>query len=199
MGRYPEEMRRAVEALTKLPGLGPRSAQRIIFYLLQKEPSETANLLRALNELKAKIRFCSICGNLTSQSPCHICRDARRDHELICVVEDPKDVIALEQPGGFRGAYHVLMGKISPLDGIGPEHLRIKELLARIKESPVREVIVATGSDAEGETTALYLARVLKPLKVKVTRIAAGIPVGSSLDFVDPATLMRALEGRRDL
>ncbi len=191
-------MKRAVDALTKLPGLGPRGAQRIIFYLLRREPSETNDLLHALNELRAKIRFCSACGNLTSDSPCHICRDVHRDHKLICVVEDPKDVIALEQADNFRGTYHVLMGKISPLEGVGPEHLRIKELLARVDKSRPREVIIATGSDTDGETTALYLARVLKPLKIRVTRIAAGIPVGSALDFIDPVTLTRALEGRKD-
>lgn len=191
-------MQKALEALTELPGIGPRSAQRILFHLLRGEREETQNLLDSLAAVKARIRFCPICGNLTSHQSCSICRDPRRDGGLICVVEDPKDVIALEQAGQFPGVYHVLMGKIIPLDGIGHEDIRVKELLDRIKKNAPREVIIATSSDIDGETTALYLARELKTAGVKVTRIAAGIPVGSSLDFMDPATLMKALEGRRE-
>ena len=199
MARYPAEMQKALESLTRLPGIGPRSAQRIIFHLLRKPLPETESLSRSLVDLKSKIKFCSICGNLTTASPCPICRDERRDHRLICVVEDPKDVIALEEPGKFRGVYHVLMGKIVPLDGFGPEDIRIKELIGRVKKTHPREIIIATSSDVDGETTALYLHRALKStgLTMKISRIAAGIPVGSALDFIDPTTLMKALEGRR--
>ena len=198
MANYPIEMQNALDALTTLPGIGPRSAQRILFHLLRNDDSETRRLIHSLGELKARIQFCPICGNLTSHSTCRICRDPHRDHRLICVVEDPKDVIALEQAGSYQGVYHVLMGKIIPLDGLGPGDLRIKELLSRVKKATPHEVIIATGSDIDGETTALYLARALKDLKIKVTRIAAGIPVGSSLDFMDPATLTKAIEGRRE-
>jgi recombination protein RecR len=198
MARYPIEMQNALEALTALPGIGPRGAQRILFYLLRSDESKTGRLVNSLGKLKAGIRFCSICGNLTSHDSCRICRDPHRNHRLICVVEDPKDVIALEESGSYRGVYHVLMGKIVPLEGLGPGDLRIKELLSRVKKASPHEVIIATGSDIDGETTALYLARALRPLKLKVTRIAAGIPVGSSLDFMDPATLTKALEGRRE-
>jgi len=197
MAGYPPAMRRLLDALEKLPGVGARSAQRIAFYLLKSDDSLARELVQALGELKGRLRFCSVCGNITSKDPCPICSDPRRDRNLICVVEESRDVIALEATGSYRGVYHVLMGKITPLDGIGPEHLRVKELLARVKKSPPREVILATGSDVDGETTALYLARILRPLKIRLSRIAAGIPVGSSLDFIDPATLSRALEGRR--
>ena len=198
MARYPTIMQKALDALTALPGIGPRSAQRILFHLLQKSDAATGELLQAIAEVKARIRFCPVCGNLTSHDVCRICSDNQRDQRLICVVEDPKDVIALEQAGNYQGVYHVLMGKIIPLDGFGPEDLKIKELLARVKKSSPHEIIIATSSDIDGETTALYLARVLKALKVRVTRIAAGIPVGSSLDFMDPSTLMKAIEGRRE-
>ena len=198
MARYPIEMQNAMEALTSLPGIGPRSAQRVLFHLLRNKKEETRRLSSSLSELREKIRFCPICGNLTSFDTCRICRDLTRDHRLICVVEDPKDVIALEQAGSYRGVYHVLMGKIIPLDGLGPDDLRIKELLARVKKVMPYEIIIATGSDIDGETTALYLARALKPFKLKVTRIAAGIPVGSSLDYMDPATLTKALTGRQE-
>ncbi|MDP8235690.1 MAG: recombination mediator RecR [Candidatus Erginobacter occultus] len=198
MARYPLLMQRALDALTELPGIGPRSAQRILFHILRERREETQTLLDSLAAVKARIRFCPICGNLTSHQTCSICRDPSRDRGLICVVEDPKDVIALEQAGKFPGVYHVLMGKIVPLDGIGHEDIRVKELLDRAAKNAPREVIIATGSDIDGETTALYLSRELKAAGVKVTRIAAGIPVGSSLDFMDPVTLMKALEGRRE-
>jgi len=191
-------MQRALDALTDLPGIGPRSAQRILFHILRERREQAQNLLDSLAAVKARIRFCPVCGNLTSHQTCSICRDPGRDRGLICVVEDPKDVIALEQAGEFPGVYHVLMGKIVPLDGIGHEDIRVKELLDRVEKTSPREVIVATGSDIDGETTALYLSRELKVAGVKVTRIAAGIPIGSSLDFMDPATLMKALEGRRE-
>jgi len=196
---YPEAMRRAVTALARLPGIGPRSAQRIAFFLLRSRKDQVLELGDSLKELKTAVKFCSVCGNLTSQDPCRVCSDPHRDQGLLCVVEEPKDLIALEESGGYRGLYHVLMGKITPLDGIGPEHIRLAELAKRVKEKPPREVIIATGSDTDGETTALYIARMLKPLKVKVSRIAFGIPVGSSLDFIDPTTLIRALKGRTDI
>ena len=198
MSRYPTVMQKALDALTTLPGIGPRSAQRILFHLLRAAPQQTQNLVAALGAVKAQIRFCPVCGNLTAEETCRICRDPQRDPELICVVEDPRDVLALEQAGHYPGVYHVLMGKIVPLDGIGHEDIRVKELLARVRRTPPREVIIATGSDIDGETTALYLSRELKAIGLKVSRIASGIPVGSSLDFMDPATLMKALEGRRD-
>lgn len=199
MNKYPEPMERLVSALSELPGLGPRSAQRIAFHILRSTEAEVEILMKALGDFKARIRFCSSCGNLTAQDPCPICRDPVRDRTLICVVEEPKDVLALEATGSYRGLYHVIMGRIAPLDGVNPEDLRIRELMDRVRGTQPREVIIATGSDADGETTALYLARVLKPLAARVTRIAAGVPVGSSLDFVDPATLTKALEGRRDV
>ena len=199
MNKYPEPMERLVAALAELPGLGPRSAQRIAFHVLRASEGEVEALMKALGDFKAKIRFCSSCGNLTAQDPCSVCRDPSRDRTLICVVEEPKDVLALEATGAYRGLYHVIMGHLAPLDGVNPEDLRIQELLDRVRRERPREAIIATGSDADGETTALYLARVLKPLAAKVTRIAAGVPVGSSLDFVDPATLTKALEGRRDV
>jgi recombination protein RecR len=192
-------MERLVSALSELPGLGPRSAQRIAFHILSSSEAEVETLMKALGDFKARIRFCSSCGNLTAHDPCPVCRDPSRDRTLICVVEEPKDVLALEATGSYRGLYHVIMGKIAPLDGVNPEDLRIQELMDRVRKTKPGEVIIATGSDADGETTALYLARVLKPLAAKVTRIAAGVPVGSSLDFVDPATLTKALEGRRDV
>lgn len=198
MTQYPTEMQNAMDSLTALPGIGPRSAQRILFHLLRNPEADTRRLIHALGKLKARIRFCSTCGNLTTDDFCRICCDQDRDHGLICVVEDPKDVIALEGAGSYRGVYHVLMGKIIPLDELGPDDLRIKELLNRVKKIIPHEVILATGSDIDGETTALYLARALKSLKVKVTRIAAGIPVGSSLDFMDPATLTKAITGRQE-
>lgn len=195
---YPPEMQSLVDELVKLPGLGPRSAQRILYHLLKRDTAGVQSLIQAIREFKAKIRFCLACGNLTNQDLCRVCRDPRRDRSIVCVVEEPKDVVALEATGAYRGVYHVLMGKIVPLEGIGAEDIRARELVVRLKSSPVREVILATGSDVEGETTSLYLARLIRPLKVKITRLATGIPVGSALDFVDPGTLVKAIEGRRD-
>lgn len=195
---YPPEMQLLIEELVKLPGFGPRSAQRILYHLLKTDANGVQSLIRAIREFKANIRFCLECGNLTNQDLCRVCRDSRRDRSVVCVVEEPKDVLALESTGVYRGVYHVLMGKIVPLEGIGAEDIRVHELMTRLKKSPVREVILATGSDVEGETTSLYLARLLRPLRVKITRLATGIPVGSALDFVDPGTLVKAIEGRRD-
>lgn len=196
---YPPQMEDLLAALIRLPGIGRRSAQRIAFYLLRRPTGETVRLAGALEEMKKSIRFCVSCGNLTTGKDCEICRDNRRDHAQVCVVEEPKDVLAIEESGGYKGVYHVLMGKLSPLDGVGPEELRVGPLLSRIRRGGVREVIIATGSDPEGETTALYLGRALRPTGVRISRLAAGIPLGVSIDFVDPGTLTRAIDGRRDL
>ncbi len=196
MKGYSEWMSQLIEALTRLPGIGKRSAERIVFYLLKTKREEVAALASLLNTVKEKTIFCEICHNFSDQKICFICSDPGRDQGLICVVEDPKDVIAIEKTGTYVGVYHVLLGALSALEGIGPTELRIHDLLKRVKEGKVREVILATNPNTEGETTALYLAKVLKPLKVKVTRLARGIPVGSLVEFMDQATLSRAFEGR---
>lgn len=193
---YPRAVSRLIEELTKLPGIGPRSAERLVFHMLKVPASESLQLAAAIGELREKVRYCSTCFNLAEADPCAICSDERRDHRTVCVVERPADVLAVEKSGGFRGVYHVLMGKIAPLDGVGPESLRVKELVERVKRGGISEVIVATSSDVEGEATALYLADILKKHNLKVTRIAHGIPMGSSLDFTDEVTIGRAIEGR---
>ncbi|MBI4115979.1 MAG: recombination protein RecR [Candidatus Omnitrophica bacterium] len=191
-------MARLVEALNRLPGIGQRSAERIVFYLL-KTPFEEVNLLsELLKEVREEVKFCKECRYFSDSETCHICEDPTRDRSILCVVEDPKDVIQMEKTGAFNGLYHVLLGNLSPLEGIGPEELQIRNLIRRVKEEKFREVILATNPDTEGEATALYLAQVLKPYEVKVSRIARGIPVGSAVEFMDPATLQRALEGRQN-
>jgi recombination protein RecR len=194
--QYPKPISRLIEELTKLPGIGPRSAERLVFHLLKAPASDSAQLAAAITELRKKIHHCSVCYNLAENDPCGICSDGRRDHRTICAVERPADVIAVEKAGSYHGVYHVLLGKIAPLDGVGPDSLRVKELLERVNKGGVREVILATGSDVEGEATALYLAGLLKKIPVKVSRIAHGIPMGSSLDFSDEVTISKALEGR---
>jgi recombination protein RecR len=194
--RYPRPIQRLIEELTKLPAVGPRSAERIVFHLLKAPPSECAQLAAALSELRKKILHCSVCYSVAESDPCPICSDKRRDPHILCVVERPSDMVAVEKAGSYRGLYHVLMGKIAPLDGVGPESLRVQELLQRVKKGEVGEVVIATGSDVEGEATALYLAGALKPFQVTVTRIAHGIPMGSSLDFSDEVTISKAFEGR---
>jgi len=188
-----------LEELVKLPGIGRKSAQRIAFYLLKAPDEEAKALSRALSEIKEKIQFCSVCYTLTEKDPCGICDNDGREHGMICVVEEPQDVLSLERTGEYRGLYHVLGGALSPLDGIGPEKLRFRELLDRLKENPVREVIVATNPTPEGEATALYLSKLIRPLGIQVTRIARGLPIGSALDLADEATLKRALEGRKEI
>lgn len=188
-----------IAELTKLPGIGPKSAQRLAFHLLFRPVEEVSALARAIMDARTKIRQCSICGHITDADPCSICRDDGRSDRLICVVEHPRDVLAMERTGEFQGRYHVLHGAISPMDGIGPDDIRIKELLARLSGSRVEEVIVATNPNVEGEATALYLARLIKPLGVRITRIARGLPEGGDLDYADEITLARALEGRREL
>jgi len=190
---------RAIEQLSRLPGIGRKSAQRLVFYLLKIPEEQVSELAQSLTELKQKVRYCSVCFNLTEEDPCPICRDPVRDRSTICVVEQPNDVLALEKTGQYRGLYHVLGGSLSPLDGIGPENLRVRELVQRLQGGEVREVIVATNPNAEGEATAIYLAQLIKPLGIKLSRIARGIPVGSDLEYADEITLARALEGRIDL
>jgi len=194
--RYPPPIQKLIEELTKLPGIGPRSAERIVFHLLKAPPSDCAQLAGALSELRKRILHCSVCYSVAESDPCPICSDKKRDNNTLCVVERPSDMVAVEKAGSYRGLYHLLMGKIAPLDGVGPDSLRIQELLQRVKAGGVREVVIATGSDVEGEATALYLARALKQFPVKVTRIAHGIPMGSSLDFSDAVTISKAFEGR---
>lgn len=198
MAEYPRSVKKLVEELAKLPGIGPRSAERIAFHIIRSSPEEAKALSLAISKVKDGVGYCQVCCNLSEDHLCQICKDQSRDREAICVVEQPKDVTALERTGSFRGLYHVLLGVLSPLEGIGPENLKVKELIARVKGGKVKEVVLATDSDTEGETTALYLVTLLKPLGVKTTRIAYGIPVGGNLEYADQATLARALDGRRE-
>jgi recombination protein RecR len=195
----PEPVTRLIEAFAQLPGIGPKSASRLTFYLLRRPAEQAEGLADALCDLKQKIVFCSVCYNITEASPCPVCRDEGRDRSIVCVVEEPLDVVAIDRTGEYRGLYHVLHGAISPVDGIGPDELRINELLARIKANPVQEVLLATNPNLEGEATAMYLARLLQPLGVRVTRLARGLPVGGDLEYADAVTLGRALEGRREM
>jgi recombination protein RecR len=188
-----------IDELGRLPGVGPKSAQRIAFYLLQADAADVKRLVSALAEVKEKVRFCSICGNVAEAEQCRICLDPRRDLTYICVVEEPKDVVAVERTREFHGRYHVLGGAISPIEGIGPDDLRIKELLTRLADGGVTEIIIATDPNLEGEATATYLARLLSSLDLKVTRLASGLPVGGDLEYADEVTLGRAFEGRRVL
>jgi recombination protein RecR len=186
-----------IDELGRLPGVGPKSAQRIAFHILQADPADVRRLAHALAEVKAKVRFCTVCGNVAESEECRVCRDPRRDRSVICVVEESKDVVAVERTREFRGRYHVLGGAISPIEGIGPDDLRIRELLARLADGTVTELILATDPNLEGEATATYLARMVKPMGLKVTRLASGLPVGGDLEYADEVTLGRAFEGRR--
>ena len=188
-----------IDELGRLPGVGPKSAQRIAFHVLAADPADVQRLIDALREVKAKVRFCTTCGNVSEEEECRICRDPRRDLTVICVVEEPKDVIAIEKTREFKGRYHVLGGAISPMEGVGPDDLRIRELVARLADGSVAEVILATDPNLEGEATATYLARMLLPLGVGVSRLASGLPVGGDLEYADEVTLGRAFEGRRRL
>jgi recombination protein RecR len=199
MYTYAPPLARLIEELGKLPTVGPRTAQRLAFYMLSMRDEDAEALASAILDCKRRIRHCSVCGNITEADPCVFCTNGQRDRSVICVVEDPRDIAAMERTREFKGVYHVLRGAISPLDGIGPDDLRIAELLARVAGGEVREVVVATNPRVEGEATALYLSKVLKPLGVRVTRIAHGLPVGGDLEYADEVTLARALEGRRDL
>ncbi len=195
----PESVTHLIEALSRLPGIGPKTASRLTYYLLRAPDEQVESLAQALRELKTRTRFCSICFNITEADPCPICSDEERDAGTICVVEEPLDVLAIERTREYRGRYHVLHGAISPVEGIGPENLRIKELLDRVRGQPVREVILATNPSLEGEATAMYLQRHLAPLGARVTRLARGLPVGGDLEYADEVTLLRALEGRREM
>jgi recombination protein RecR len=186
-----------IDELGRLPGVGPKGAQRIAFHLLQAEPADVRRLAEVLLEVKAKVRFCSICFNVSEEEQCRICRDPRRDQTLLCVVEEYKDVVAIERTKEFRGRYHVLGGAISPIDGIGPEQLHIRELLTRLADGNITEVILATDPNLEGEATATYLTRMLKPLEIAISRLASGLPVGGDLEYADEVTLGRAFAGRR--
>ncbi|HEY5493922.1 MAG TPA: recombination mediator RecR [Candidatus Anoxymicrobiaceae bacterium] len=199
MAFYAAPLENLIERLCSLPGIGPKSAQRIAFYLLSIPRDEAVELARAIVEVKDKVRFCSTCFNISEGELCSICTDVRRDETVICVVEEPRDVIAIERSGRFRGKYHVLGGAISPIDGIGPEELRCRELIDRLREGKVTELIAATNPNAEGEATALYLAQLVRPLGITVTRIARGLPVGGDLEYADEVTLGRALDGRSEM
>ena len=186
-----------IDELGRQPGIGPKSAQRIAFHIIQSERVDISRLADVLRTVKEKVKFCTECGNISEEELCRICRDPRRDPTLICVVEESKDVIAIEKTREFRGKYHVLGGAISPIDGIGPENLRIRELMVRLAATEIQEIIIATDPNLEGEATATYLSRLLKPLGMKVSRLASGLPVGGDLEYADEVTLGRAFEGRR--
>jgi recombination protein RecR len=190
---------RLIEEFHKLPGVGPKSAQRLTYYLLRAPQEEARALAQAILEVKEKITFCSICQNVTDRDPCLICANPERDSALICVVEEPLDILALERTRIYNGLYHVLHGVISPMDGVGPEHLKVEELLERLKGGSVQEVILATNPNLEGEATAMYLGRLLHPLGIRVTRLARGLPSGADLEYADDLTLTRALEGRQEM
>jgi recombination protein RecR len=196
---YAKPLARLVGELEKLPGIGPKSAQRLAFYLLRIPKDEARQLADAILDVKERISTCRICFNFTDQPECEVCRSDRRDPSALCVVAEPRDLLAMERTNEFRGRYHVLGGVISPLEGIGPEMLRVRELIERLQTGEVKEVILATNPTVEGDTTAMYLARLIKPFGVKVTKIAFGLPVGGDLDYADQATLIQALEGRREL
>jgi len=196
---YPEPVARLIDALQRLPGIGPKTAQRLTFYLLKRPTDEVRELGDALLAMKEKITYCRVCFNVTDEDPCRICNDPRRDPNVVCVVEEPNDLLAMERTGEYHGRYHVLLGALSPLDGIGPDDLKIRELLARLEGKETAEVILATNPNVEGEATALYLAKLLRPLAVRITRIARGLPVGGDLEYADQVTLSKALEGRREM
>jgi recombination protein RecR len=199
MKDFAEPLARLIDELKRLPGIGQKSAQRLAFHLQRAPREDVERLATALLEVKDKIRLCSLCNNLTESDPCEYCSDSRRAQDTLCVVETPYNVIAIEKTREYHGLYHVLHGVLSPLHGIGPEQLRIKSLLARLKGGTVKELIIATNPNVEGEATAIYLSKLIKPLGVKVTRIAMGIPVGSELEFADEVTMLKAMEGRREL
>lgn len=197
--QYAGAVARLISELARLPGIGSKTAQRLAFFLLEAPPEVAENLAAAIREAKVAVQRCTKCGNLTDVDPCVICADPNRDHSVICLVQEPQDVAAVEKYRGFRGVYHVLHGALSPLAGVGPEELNIKSLLTRLEGGRVREVILATNPDVEGDATALYLARLLKPLGVRITRIAHGLPVGAHLQYADEITLGKAIEGRREI
>ena len=196
---YDGAIQRLIDSFASLPGIGPKGAQRIAFYLLQAPDAESQRLVDAINEVKEKVRFCEVCGNVCESSPCTICSDPRRDHGTICVVEEPKDVMSIERTREYRGLYQVLGGAINPMANVGPSDLNIAQLLNRLHDGEVKEIIVALNPNIEGEATTTYLSRLLAPLDIKVTRLASGLPVGGALEYADEITLSRALEGRREV
>ena len=199
MSVYTPAVQNLIDELGKLPGVGPKSAQRIAFHLVKLSEQDALRLAHAISEAKEKVRFCETCFNMSDDQFCEVCVDQRRDHSLICVVEEPRDIVAVEKTHEYRGYYHVLQGAINPIDGIGPDQLRIRELLQRLQEGDVEEVILCTNPNIEGEATAMYLAKLIEPLGIPVTRIASGLPVGGDLEYADELTLGRAIEGRREM
>ena len=196
---YPEPISKLIDSFMKLPGIGPKTAVRLAFFVLNMKEDVVLDFAKALVNAKRNLTYCSSCGHITDKDPCYICEDMRRDRSIICVVQDPKDVIAMEKMKEYNGLYHVLHGAISPMEGIGPEDIKIAELLRRLQDETVQEVILATNPNIEGEATAMYISRLLKPTGVKITRIAHGLPVGGDLEYADEVTLSKALEGRREL
>jgi recombination protein RecR len=199
MANYTESIEKLIDSLVKLPGIGRRSAERMVSYILGAPKEEAKLLADSIVKVKESVRFCSLCHNLSEEELCKICQDSRRQKDVICIVEKPGDVTAIEKSGSFTGVYHVLLGAISPLEGKGPSDLKIDTLLSRIRQSNIKEIIIATDADTEGETTALYLTKVIKPLGVKLSRIGLGLPVGSNLEYADSTTLSKSLEARRDI
>lgn len=196
---YPEPISKLIDSFAKLPGIGPKTASRLAFYVLNMKDDDVMDFAKALVNAKRELTHCSVCGNITDMDPCAICQDTSRDGSVICVVQDPKDVIAMEKMKEYRGKYHVLHGAISPMDGIGPEDINVPSLLNRLKDEEVKELILATNPNIEGEATAMYISRLVKPSGIKTTRIAHGLPVGGDLEYADEVTLSKALEGRREL
>ena len=199
MRQYPKPLAKLINELSKLPGIGTKSAQRLAFHILSLDDREAEQLADAITTAKREMKYCSVCGNLTDEDPCAICSDPTRKDDVICVVESPRDVMAMERIKEFNGLYHVLHGVISPMEGIGPEDINLKSLIKRLREGDVKELIIATNPNIEGEATAMYIARLIKPAGIKVTRIAHGIPVGGDLEYADEVTLLKSLEGRREL
>ena len=199
MASYTDSIEKMIESLIRLPGIGRRSAERIVNYVLSASREEIKNLSEVISKVKESVRFCRICNNLSEEELCKICQDSRRQQDTVCIVEKPGDVTAIEKAGSFTGVYHVLLGSISPLEGRGPGDLRIEGLIQRIKQDSIKEIIIATDTDTEGETTAMYLAKLIKPLGVRLTRIGLGIPVGSNLEYADATTLSKSIECRREV
>ena len=199
MNQYAKPLNKLISELSKLPGIGGKTAQRLAFHMLSMDRKGADDLADSIREARDKMKYCSVCGNLTDEDPCGMCRDPRREDDVICVVESPRDVAAMERIKEFKGRYHVLHGAISPMEGIGPDDINLKSLIVRLQSEDVKEVIIATNPTIEGEATAMYIAKLIKPSGIKVTRIAHGVPVGGDLDFADEITLLKAVEGRREL
>ncbi|KKK34763.1 recombinase RecR [Salinicoccus sediminis] len=196
---YPEPISKLIDSFMKLPGIGPKTAQRLAFYVLNMKEDDVVNFSRSLMEVKRDLQFCSVCGHITDIDPCYICSDKNRDRSVICVVQDTKDVIAMEKMREYKGLYHVLHGAISPMDGIGPEDINVASLIERLKDDEVKEIILATNPNIEGESTAMYISRLVKPIGIKSTRLASGLPVGGDLEYADEVTLSKAIEHRTEL